>query len=248
MTTTYVTTSWDDGHRLDEKLSHLLDRYGLKGTFYISRDYLLTERLSEAAITAISKKHEIGAHTLTHRDLTKLGPENAAYEMSQSKRWLEDLLGKQVLMFCYPRGIYNQSVVQLVRKAGFRGARTTRTFAIEKVKDPFQLPTSIHAYPFPFRRKTGGGFLWGQVLQPFYRAYPRIRELGLPLNALAGWRRLAKSVFDTALRKGRVFHLWGHSWEIENHDMWDELEDVFRYIAGRESCRYVTNYELLRAF
>jgi hypothetical protein len=31
----YVTTSWDDGHKLDMKLAVLLKKYGIKGTFYI---------------------------------------------------------------------------------------------------------------------------------------------------------------------------------------------------------------------
>jgi peptidoglycan/xylan/chitin deacetylase (PgdA/CDA1 family) len=31
-----VTTSWDDGHILDVKLSELLKKYNLKGTFYIA--------------------------------------------------------------------------------------------------------------------------------------------------------------------------------------------------------------------
>ena len=32
---TIVTTSWDDGNKLDLKLAALLDKYGLVGTFYI---------------------------------------------------------------------------------------------------------------------------------------------------------------------------------------------------------------------
>ena len=31
-----VTTSWDDGHILDLKLSNLLTKYNIKGTFYLS--------------------------------------------------------------------------------------------------------------------------------------------------------------------------------------------------------------------
>lgn len=34
-----VTTSWDDGQTFDEKLSSLLLKYGVKGTFYIPRKW-----------------------------------------------------------------------------------------------------------------------------------------------------------------------------------------------------------------
>ena len=36
MKKTIVTTSWDDGHKLDLKLAALLKKYNIKGTFYIS--------------------------------------------------------------------------------------------------------------------------------------------------------------------------------------------------------------------
>lgn len=62
-----VTTSWDDGSYLDLRLSSLLDKYGIKGTFYISPYYEYRERsLTENEIILLSKRGEIGAHTLTH--------------------------------------------------------------------------------------------------------------------------------------------------------------------------------------
>src|SRR3989344_6003683 len=99
----YVTTSWDDGDILDTKLAELLSRYGMKGTFYITKQYR-EKRLSEDEILAISKNHEIGAHTLTHPDLRKLSKEEKMREIKGSKEWLEDMLGKEVVSFCYPSG------------------------------------------------------------------------------------------------------------------------------------------------
>ena len=34
---TLITTSWDDGNKLDIKVAELLDKYGMKGTFYIAK-------------------------------------------------------------------------------------------------------------------------------------------------------------------------------------------------------------------
>ncbi len=31
------------------------------------------------------------------------------------------------------------------------------------------------------------------------------------------------------------FHLWGHSWEIEKFDLWDELEKLFKYLKEHHS-------------
>ena len=34
-----VTTSWDDGQKVDLKLAKLLIKYDVKGTFYITKSY-----------------------------------------------------------------------------------------------------------------------------------------------------------------------------------------------------------------
>jgi len=65
-----VTTSWDDGNVLDVRLAALLDKYGVKGTFYIAPNK--QNRLSNDEIIAISNKHEIGAHTMDHPLLTEI--------------------------------------------------------------------------------------------------------------------------------------------------------------------------------
>ncbi len=85
-----ITTSWDDGHRLDQRVADLLDRHGLRGTFYIARDFL-PERMTDAEIRGLGARHEIGAHTLTHPVLTEISLEQAQQEISGSKSWLEDL-------------------------------------------------------------------------------------------------------------------------------------------------------------
>ena len=51
--------------------------------------------------------------------------------------------------------------------------------------------------------------------------------------------------FDEMLKSGGVFHLWGHSWEIDQHKDWQRLEHVLQHIANREGVRYVTNEAVL---
>ena len=57
---------------------------------------------------------------------------------------------------------------------------------------------------------------------------------------------MATSAFDIALNKGQVFHLWGHSWEIEKYGMWEELSDFLKHISSRPDCRYLTNGEITK--
>ena len=235
----HVTTSWDDGDVLDERLAAMLEKYGLKGTFYIPRDYW-GERLSDDAIRALSEKFEIGAHTLTHADLTKLSLDEAEKEIRGSKQWLEEVTGKPVGMFCYPRVRYTREVRDLVEKAGFRDARTTEQFSLAKGA-PFEMATTIHVYPLPFRPGVGLRRLFG----PIRERYSGYRSLGVPLYDLRSFESAAKRSFDTALTRGDIFHLWGHSWEVEKYKLWESLEHVLEYIAGRPDCTYMTNDEIV---
>jgi len=79
-----VTTSWDDGHKLDLKVARLLEKYGIKGTFYVSTFYL-KDRLTNDNIREIDNFHEIRAHTLSHVTLTSVSFERAKKEIEGSK-------------------------------------------------------------------------------------------------------------------------------------------------------------------
>jgi len=57
-------------------------------------------------------------------------------EIKGSKEYLEELLNHRIEMFCYPKGRFNNQTVELVKLAGFIGARTT-IFQTGFSKNPF---------------------------------------------------------------------------------------------------------------
>jgi hypothetical protein len=61
------------------------------------------------------------------------------------------------------------------------------------------------------------------------------------------WDRLAIAMFDQVVVDGGVFHLWGHSWEIDRNGDWDRLARVLAHLGGRGDVSYVTNGELVAA-
>jgi peptidoglycan/xylan/chitin deacetylase (PgdA/CDA1 family) len=62
----------------------------------------------------------IGSHTQTHSDLTKLTSESIRWELVESKKNLEQLLGKTVDDLALPHGAYNQDVLDIAREAGYK--------------------------------------------------------------------------------------------------------------------------------
>ena len=135
-----LEVSLDDGHSLDLKAAKLLEKYGIRGMFYIP----INGELSNEEIRKIAKKHDIGGHTLTHALLTRVDEDMARFEITRGKEYLEDIIGKEITSFCYPRGYYNEKVKQLVKEAGFKEGRTVKIFHINEGDDPYEKHTTIH--------------------------------------------------------------------------------------------------------
>jgi len=68
---------------------------------------------------------EFGSHTLTHPHLIQITEEEAKKEIFDSKKIIEDKIGKEIKFFCYPYGEYNEKVVEFVEMAGYKGAVVT---------------------------------------------------------------------------------------------------------------------------
>lgn len=45
------------------------------------------------------------------------------------------------------------------------------------------------------------------------------------------WPSHARKLLDHAIASGGVFHLWGHSWELEAQDQWGPLDALLGHLA-----------------
>lgn len=235
---TIITTSWDDGHPLDIRLAELLSKYGLKGTFYVPLKYNGHDVLDRGELAYLQKLGmEIGSHTVTHPNLTKISPEQVFTELRDSKKMLEDTLGEGIFAFCYPGGKSNQMVRAKVVEAGYALGRTTLGLRTDCDFDPFCMPATVQFYPHT--RST-------QVRHALREGNLR----GL-LNWALRWRlennyeMLIKNIFDQVYDHGGILHIWGHSWEVDSSDLWDVMEEVFIYIANQPNVLYLTNSQIL---
>lgn len=227
-----VTTSWDDGHVLDIRLSELLKKYNLKGTFYVSpnnQEFNKADLLNNDALKVLGSSFEIGAHTMTHPHLTKVNINDAKKEILDSKVYLEKELGKEIKSFCFPAGYYIPEHKSILKELGFNFSRTVERFSIKNAFDSYFAPTTVHAY---------------RHLTDIFKV---IKVVGVRkfLKTYFNWDELAIFMFDKTLKEGGVYHIWGHSWEIEKNHDWDRLERVFKYISNKDGVNYVTNSELV---
>jgi peptidoglycan/xylan/chitin deacetylase (PgdA/CDA1 family) len=224
-----VTTSWDDGSILDLKLGELLTKYGIKGTFYIPRFSKRITPMQKIDLLELSAKHEIGAHTLNHAHLTLIPPSEAKTEIEGSKSYLEDITGKKINMFCYPFGEFNGDTKQIIKAAGFIGARTVRFNGLKNIPDPYEFGITTAASNHQSDES-------GEIAK---------YSQAVSIKSLSDWEVKAKILFDLALEEGGIWHLWGHSWEIGDHNDWDKLERVLNYISHRPGVIYTSNGETI---
>lgn len=214
------TTSWDDGHPLDLRTAALLTKYGLKGTFYVPTEKSEWPLMTKSQVVELDGMGmEIGSHTVNHAILPQLASDQARRELIDSRRALEDLLGKAVPAFCFPKGRFNARTCSLVREAGYKIGRTTVGFHMERDFDPSCMPVSVQFVPHrrsihvrhALKEANGIGLLnWARVCK-------------LETNL----KQLCVMMMNSAASEGGVFHLWGHSWEVDQMNLWSELEEVF---------------------
>ncbi|MDD2922907.1 MAG: polysaccharide deacetylase family protein [Anaerolineales bacterium] len=102
----------------------IMQRYGFTGVVYIVGTYLdapsfmTTEQVRELTWAG----WEVGSHSMSHKDLTKLDYDQRKYEISKSRDLLSEKIGVPVNSFAYPWGFSGGDVISLVRDAGYTSA------------------------------------------------------------------------------------------------------------------------------
>jgi peptidoglycan/xylan/chitin deacetylase (PgdA/CDA1 family) len=238
----WITTSWDDGHPLDLRLAEMLLRNNLKATFYIPRA-IPSGVMSESQVRELAQSFEIGGHTLDHLFLTTIPDPTANLQIAGCKKWVEDTTGRPCRMFCPPAGKFSDAHRAMIAEAGFDGLRSVELLSVAppvRTAGVPEMPTSLQSYPHgrltyvknAVKRKSWGS-LFRYVLQ------------GAPGN----WETHAERLLKSVVKHGGVFHLWGHSWEIEQTGQWDAVERVLR-VTGRfaAEARTATNGQVCEAF
>ncbi|MGQ9928312.1 MAG: polysaccharide deacetylase family protein [Chloroflexaceae bacterium] len=136
-----VALTFDDGYA-DAFTTALpiVQRYGFVATFYVVSGFVgQAGYMGWEEIRALRDAGmEIGAHSISHPDLTGLGLEELRAQVGQSGALIAAEIGQPVVSFCYPGGRFSETVVAVTREAGYTSATTTIQDGPQS--DPFTLP------------------------------------------------------------------------------------------------------------
>lgn len=220
-----IAFSWDDGALEDRKLFELHEKYEIPGMFFVptknreGRNVLTSQMIRDAE----SKYVEFGGHTQNHTYLTSIPLENVENEVVLNKKYLEDCLGHEINDFCLPGGKYSDDVLEIVYKH-FKTVRTADIMNFKYSGGP--LKPAIHFYP------RGVKSLLGNACR--HNSYREMIYVVTHMNK--GDFELMDGIIEKEKKKDdSVAMIWGHSWELEQYQLWDKLEH-FMKLAKESGC------------
>ena len=137
-----VVITFDDGCETDLlAAAPVLQLLKFGATFYTTcgwvgrRAYLSRQQLRELSDLGF----EIGSHSMSHAYLPDVNDAELRHEVSDSKSWLEDVVGLPVKHFSCPGGRFDRRVKSVVEEAGYCSLATSRPRANSRATDVYEL-------------------------------------------------------------------------------------------------------------
>ena len=172
-----VCLTFDDGEAsLHELAFPILQRYRFPFTIFLIAErqgtspFLKWEEIRRMQASGLA---EFGCHGASHRPLRGLPEGDLRHETAQAKRRIEEEIRREVSLFAYPYGVWDNEAVAAVRRAGFRGSFTT-IFGLNRPDvDPYRLKRSRVSWfdvPSQFECLLAGACDWYAGLQHLQEA------------------------------------------------------------------------------
>jgi len=163
-----VGITFDDGYQNNLiNAAPILKKYNFTATSYLVSKYIgltniwdkpkgITQRplMSDDEIkTWLSFGMDIGAHTLSHVDLTSASVSEAIHEVEGCKIGLEKKFNIPIEDFCYPFGKFNEKIYKIAKNAGYLSALTMvrgRVNSNSNILKLPRIPVTHHTFPHLF--------------------------------------------------------------------------------------------------
>jgi len=225
-----LTLSYDDGIKSDIRLSDIITKYGLKCTFNINTSHFNTAgkpnklQPSEIKEYMLDRGHEIAVHGESHIAPGNSDPSRAIVEFLNCRMTLEREFGMIIRGMAYPdsgirrldNGTSYENIRSYIKNLGIVYSRT-----LGGDNNSFLMPEDWYAWMPTAHHDNKNLLKWAEEF------------ITTDVKALYGTRHYP-----------RLFYLWGHSFEFDNNDNWDVIENFAKTVSGKDDIWYATNIEI----
>ncbi len=217
-----LTLSYDDGVVQDIRMIQILDRYGIKATFNVnSGRYAKEDKVRERFYGRMKLSEALNLYQNSGHEVAVHAFEHPFLDRLKSEEILTQILEDR-------RCIENQYGT-LARGMAYPFG-TYNQDVIECLKKCgicySRTTKSTESFCFPDN--------WLELHPTCHHKNPRLMELAKKFAEENG-----RYVSDNWM-----FYLWGHTFEFDNNDNWDVIENFAEYMGGRDDVWYATNIEI----
>ncbi len=171
-----IMLTFDDGYEDNYEYAFpLFKKYNMFGVIFLLGDTTITTnewdiRKGEPAAKLLSDSHiaemkeygiEFGGHSMRHKKLSHIALDEAAQEIVECKKAIEQRIGSPIISFAYPYGAVNEEVKSITQRAGFLFGIATDSGRKNFWSDLFEI-RRVFIFPntsrFAFWKKTSGWY------------------------------------------------------------------------------------------
>ena len=218
-----LTLSYDDGVEQDEKLVDIMVKYGLKGTFNLNSGVYA----AEGTVYPAGQIHRRMPKSRIDKLYVQNGMEVAVHGYTHP--FLEQLpINRATYEVLQDRMTLERQFNQIIRGMAYPyGTYNDEVVDALKACGIAYCRTIISSENFDLPKD------WLRLEATCHHDNPRLMEL-------------ADKFVNTCHPCGCpwMFYLWGHSYEFEEHNNWNVIEEFAKKVSGKDDIWYATNIEV----
>nr|WP_315122075.1 polysaccharide deacetylase family sporulation protein PdaB [uncultured Clostridium sp.] len=107
--------NWGENNAIE--ILNILDKYDIKATFFLIGNWI--DDFPEEVKEIHKRGHEIGNHSNSHPDMSRIPKEKIIHELSVTDSKIIRITGESTKLFRFPSGAYNNLSVETVNQSGY---------------------------------------------------------------------------------------------------------------------------------